>query len=833
MPQIAAGFGMAAASVWRGVGAAPTEFRWASPDGTECLMLHLRESYSNGAWLGTDIDAFARNLASARDALAAHAPTDNLLIMNGTDHMAPREDLAACLREAEARIGDRIVHSTLPDYLAAVQKDLGPNGLAALPLVEGEMRSPERAHLLPAVLSARMWIKQWNARCENLLVRWAEPFSALSEQVCGTSAHRGFLRESWSSLLQNHPHDSICGCSIDQVHDEMRVRFAWSEQIAEQTVEASLASLAARIDTRLSGLASTSPYHIVVFNPTPGVRSGRVRARLPSAPAGSWLVVDGSGRPVPHRVLAGEVREFYNERISREQFLAILTRLAASQGTQLGRLAFSQVEARVEDGVGVLDVVVILGESAAGPVVDLGELALRIQALVEDESIESFQLHVVEEAGLDIELLARDVPGLGYTQLAVAAGSAAPAPQSPAQPQVQGSTGATFIENEYFRVEADSPTGTVTVTDRVRGRVFSGLNQFVDGGDRGDEYNFCAPEKDIIVGAPCCPPLIRCTGDGIGETLEIGLLLRVPRSLAEGDRSARSPELVDLPITTRASLTPGVHRIDFATTLDNQARDHRLRVLFPTPFATDRAWAEGHFDVIERPAPDAGWKEDWAEQPVGTQPQQTFVDVTDGNEGLLLANDGLPEVELLPGATGTGATLALTLLRCVGWLSRGDLPNRVGPAGPALATPGAQCLGQHTFRYALVPHSGNYLTAQREAHAFNAPLRSACIVPGARDLTAREEDDALAPSGSFVQVSPAAVVLTAIKPPEQGTGLVVRIYNSARTAVVAQIRFWRAFGEITHITMDESAALAHLAQNSADVTLRLRAKEIATLRIMP
>jgi len=87
IPQIAAGFGMAAACVWRGIGPAPTEFRWASPDGTECLMLNLRESYSNGAWLASDVDGFVRELGHARDALSPHAPTGHLLIMNGTDHM--------------------------------------------------------------------------------------------------------------------------------------------------------------------------------------------------------------------------------------------------------------------------------------------------------------------------------------------------------------------------------------------------------------------------------------------------------------------------------------------------------------------------------------------------------------------------------------------------------------------------------------------------------------------------------------------------------------------------------------------------------------------------
>ena len=41
-------------------------------------------------------------------------------------------------------------------------------------------------------------------------------------------------RQAWRYLVQNHPHDSICGCSVDAVHKEMDVRFDWVEQIGEE-----------------------------------------------------------------------------------------------------------------------------------------------------------------------------------------------------------------------------------------------------------------------------------------------------------------------------------------------------------------------------------------------------------------------------------------------------------------------------------------------------------------------------------------------------------------------------------------------------------------------
>jgi alpha-mannosidase len=275
-----------------------------------------------------------------------------------------------------------------------------------------------------------------------------------------------------------------------------------------------------------------------------------------------------------------------------------------------------------------------------------------------------------------------------------------------------------------------------------------------------------------------------------------------------------------VPITTRVSLTPGVRRVEFETTVDNRAKDHRLRVHFPTPIITDRSWAGSHFDVVERPIALPTSTAGWAEQPTGCHPQLGFVDLCDGQRGLMLLNRGLPEYEALAGQ-GQGVTLALTLLRCVGWLSRGDLHNRQAHAGPAEPTPEAQCPGEHTFHYALVPHSGNYLTSIHEAAAFVAPLRA---------VSTSAHEGPLPSQDSFVDASPAAVVISAIKPPEEGDGLIVRLYFAASLPVQARLKLWRPFREVALVPLAEGTPLHVLATDAGTVTLPLRGKEIATLR---
>ena len=249
----------------------------------------------------------------------------------------------------------------------------------------------------------------------------------------------------------------------------------------------------------------------------------------------------------------------------------------------------------------------------------------------------------------------------------------------------------------------------------------------------------------------------------------------VPAGLGPG-RQRRSRKRAIIRVRCLVRLYAGVRRVDFRTEVDNQARDHRLRAHFPTGVQSDVTHAEQHFGVVSRPIAVPKADETWMEQPVGTHPQKTFVDVSDGKQGLLLANRGLPEYEALPGPEGV--TLALTLLRCVGWLSRPDLSVRKGPAGPTLETPGAQCPGRHVFEYAIVPHEGGWQNAFLEAHRFARPMRA----------TPASGSSVLPPASRLVEVTPPRLVVSAIKAADDGRGLIVRIYNIGDRAVRGRVR---------------------------------------------
>ncbi|MGI5835505.1 MAG: glycosyl hydrolase-related protein, partial [Chloroflexota bacterium] len=275
--------------------------------------------------------------------------------------------------------------------------------------------------------------------------------------------------------------------------------------------------------------------------------------------------------------------------------------------------------------------------------------------------------------------------------------------------------------------------------------------------------------------------------------------LKLPQRLTD-DRQARSAETVECPVTIWISLYPGVPRVDIRTTFTNNAQDHRLRVHFPTHLNTKRSYADGHFAVIERPIHLITDAEGWIEHPVTTNPQLAFVDVNDGAFGLMIANRGLPEYDVA--LTDDGSCIALTLLRCVGWLSRDDLATRQGAAGPILPTPEAQMMGSHHFEYSVIPHTGDWKGVFHRAYWFARPLRARWT---------NRHTGSLGPRLSFLSLAPTNLVLSAFKLADDGSGdLIIRLYNSAEEPTEAVIRtaFPMAFVELSNLAEERGEELS-------------------------
>ncbi|MEX1103245.1 MAG: hypothetical protein WED87_03275, partial [Dehalococcoidia bacterium] len=252
MPQLMSQLGLTSACLWRGVpdSIPGWSFQWQAPDGTRLPVLYLRNSYSSGWRLPHHVEDL---LERTRRQEKERREDEPALLMNGTDHSRFEQHVPGALAAAKDRGYDyQLV--TLGEYEQA-QFAAGIDDVTWC----GELRSPDRSNVLVGVLSARMNIKQRDFQVSGALEKYAEPLELLAHLHGGPDGMPA-LKQAWRLLLENSPHDSICGCSVDQTHREMMPRYDRAEQLAQQVARESLWHLTRRLEAE-------EPGGLVVFRP--------------------------------------------------------------------------------------------------------------------------------------------------------------------------------------------------------------------------------------------------------------------------------------------------------------------------------------------------------------------------------------------------------------------------------------------------------------------------------------------------------------------------------------------------------------------------------------
>ena len=293
MPQILAKCGIDSVVFGRGV-TGISEVVWLSPDGSRVTGAHFAPWYNNANELPTDPKGAAQRAQKMLDMFKGHSKINHYLGMNGSDHQPLQADLKQAIKamNAAAPAGVEFIHSSLSDYMAAIKQDV-----SNYPVVCGEMAGQDTngAGLLISTASARIYLKQLNRLAQNALERTAEPLAVLN-CLGGGEYPADFLRYSWKRLLENHAHDSICGCSVDSVHREMVTRFENVLQVADSISDEMLRGVAERIDWTGPG------YPVFVMNTAVFPRTDRVSVVV-DVPADdetrNFVVLDAAGRQIP------------------------------------------------------------------------------------------------------------------------------------------------------------------------------------------------------------------------------------------------------------------------------------------------------------------------------------------------------------------------------------------------------------------------------------------------------------------------------------------------------------------------------------------------------
>ena len=803
MPQILSGFGMRSAVVWRGVGETVdrTQFLWESPDGTRLFTIYLADSYGNGAYMPLKAAALKKRLRDLIKRQEAYCDIDSMLIMNGLDHLGAQDGLPEQLEKAARGLrGVTLEMGSLRIFIEQARRQA-----RSLPVHRGEFRSPKRAPLLPGVTSARLRQKQRDFKNCRLLEKYVEPLCAWA-LLCGDKRpHRSFIEHAWRLTLENHPHDSICGCSVDAVHNEMETRFDRAGQIAQSLFDDAFSFLSGRVDSSWTHPESPA---LCVFNPTS--LDGQVVDVETDLEEPDFVgsLKDSRGRIIPLQKTVGKRELFIGVQLPPE---TVREQLAGMEGRELMGFYINNMLWQ-RDGK-VLKLVLIMGRAPIGEV-DLEGRRKELLDALGDPSVEIVDVKGISGAKTRLIFHADDLPpvGLGVFSLCREAADAG----------AKLSVSDRAIENDFYMVTVDAD-GALNILDKESGVEFRGCLRYVDEGDRGDSYNFDKTPGGEIISVGAGADNVSVVEDGpVRGTLKLKTCLRIPDKLTP-TRDARSSVSVPTTVTTHVSLYAYIKRIDFRTAFDNQCEDHRLRVVFNAPFAAPDIVVESTFDIVRRPATVEPC-EGRSEMPVGTSPQKTFSCIENGRIGMALFNRGIPEIEAAAGKDATA--LALTLLRSVGWLAREDLGSRPVAAGPTLEAPGAQSKGAHEFEYAFTSYKGGYTEADivRQAHAYAFP-------PVA--ITTNRHSGRIKTGSSLISADDPAVVASAVEPSRLRRACLVRLYNASDRALKARLAFWGGRAKIYEVNMLEKRRSGKpIRRKAGRVELVFRPAEIKTLQVV-
>ena len=747
LPALARGFGLPLALLWRGYGGARwpagDTVRWVAPGGEDVVLVHLpRSGYEFGSHLPDD-DAGARvRWERMRAELVPRSTTGVMLIPNGADHHARqarfRESISALER---AGADDNVQRSSLRRFAEHL---LARSATQTLPVVRGELRdSYGYTWTIQGTFATRAHEKRLNARAERVLVREAEPWAALAA-LRGVS-RLPLVQRAWRTLLAAHPHDTLCGCSIDEVASAMELRLRAAENQAAGIRDDAIADLLGHDPVAARDHRDQWKPVVVVRNPAPRPRAGvailDIEEWVADVPVGPGSArANQADAPLPAR----------RPRVS---------------------------------GLGAPQVL---------------ERSLR-HARIESPR------HYPDNDLVSVTRVAAWIPdALPYGMTSYGLGSTGVGARS--QPESRVTADRRSLRNSRLIVQV-SESGTVSIEEAGSSRRIQSLVELIDETDVGDLYTPAPRPRAATVAFRGVRLVHRGPLRG-----ELALRFRILDSAIPGRK-----EVADASIHLVLDADAPFLRV--VVSGENRGEQHRLRLVFHSDVAGGVVWADAAFGAVLRQPIVIDDSEAAMERAPRTAPLHRYVSLFNQSAGCTVFSDGLAEYE-----AGDDGTVAITLLRAVGELSRNDLPERPGHAGWPAPTPGAQCIREFAAAFAILLH-GPRLASTIDAIECCADdvlnpmtgttLRSALRIPD------RVSGVGLVGSG---------LAFSAMKQSEDGQWLVLRCVNLRDDEVDGRWRLPFEARELCEARLDESV-LRQLEPTGPDIAFRAPSRGIVTFLV--
>lgn len=775
LPQILSGFNIKNAVISRGTNDHDLDcfFRWSSPDGSEILTFKAPEICGYGSFFYEVISEFYPNYHLHLDEITEKAikyvereltrtSLPYVILIDGMDHETIHEFMPEILSRLAKHFDCPVVQERLDDVFEQLNENMEQyttapatnntniyhKDLATVVTAErkpnykhGELTELAKAYemhikLIPHTLSSRYDLKSINDECQNLLEHYAMPSSAIDE-MNGSEYLYSYIRHAYTQLLQNHAHDSICGCSIDAVHKEMLTRFSKTYHTAAEYFFQFCSKEYFRAVNALSDLTIANNDNceadclVKIFNPLPYEYQGVLEFDIDFDP-------DFEVKALP-----------YMKYEQRNSFL-------------------------------------ILDE-------DNCELKYNIIHASRAKNVKQFGGNKRLADTHRVAIISKLRP-LGYTTFTIKPF------HLPYRITERFSDSAVSCQNDLIRFEI-APNGTISITDKKTGRVYSGLHSFLDCGEMGDGWFHIRPMEDRSISSLGCRVSIEKTFDGYAECkFVVRYEFSLPKEKVHNFQFVQRSDLYETCIIrseftiARDSALVSVH-----TEVDNNIRDHRLQLHFPTNVITDRYQVNQCNLILTRPTGQDHGHHTWKETDITEKAFENMVFVRSEDEtnphGLLfLSKGGLHEVSC-PG--DREYSIDITLLRC--------FTKTVSTDGE----PDGQLQGKQIFEYAIMP-----IAAQTDHELVLTKDRYVC---GYKAFTI-PFGLKLPDESAFTFSSNACTYLTCLPSKNTESSIIIRTVNNSALPSSCKISFARK--------IDKACTCNFLEEETDIITINLNELEV-------
>ncbi|MHA2354861.1 MAG: alpha-mannosidase [Candidatus Thorarchaeota archaeon] len=399
---------------------------------------------------------------------------------------------------------------------------------------------------------------------------------------------------------------------------------------------------------------------------------------------------------------------------------------------------------------------------------------------------------IPEGSPVEVALIARDMPSLGYRVYTVSPSEKAPEFESSLR------TGKNWVESEDFIIEFDDYSGALT-------RVFDKRNQFETLRGPG---NYLTMENDV-------GDLYRYARSTLSDEDSDLTTLRHSGKLTVVDSGPVKATVVvegdfkDSKRVHRIVIYENIHRIDLETDLKFDGRSKRVRANFPLTVFSERVVVGTQFGAESKKATPHD-PEEWADGNQGLFSGLDWIDCAGPEFGIGLSAFGLHEFQFRDGM------LSVTLLRSVEQLSHG-LDDDV------LESKTAREKGDHSFRMSLFPHKGSWKDAMvwRTAAEHRLPLIGYPLEGSGGSLENEK---------TMLNIEGMELGLSCHKMGSSELELTVRLYEMAGKSGNTVLEFPFDVMKVELVDLCEKV-IGELSSSGKKVTVPVDAHSIITLRV--